>query len=152
MIMLLLAPRLGIFNQGLQALGLEPINFLGRPNLFPTIYVWSGIWQNSGYAAIVYLAALSGVDPMLYEAARVDGASRIQKILNIDLPGIMPVAVILLILSVDIPFFILCPVGTLDFRRPPSTTLSVQWVVGGRSLKSGFPTGQRFVPALCHDQ
>ena len=100
MIMLLLAPRLGIFNQGLQTLGLQPINFLGRPNLFPSIYVWSGIWQNSGYAAIVYLAALSGVDPMLYEAARVDGASRIQKILNIDLPGIMPVAVILLILSV----------------------------------------------------
>ncbi len=100
MIMLLLAPRLGVLNQGLQAVGLEPINFLGRPNLFPSIYVWSGIWQNSGYAAIVYLAALSGVDPMLYEAARVDGASRIQKILNIDLPGIMPVAVILLILSV----------------------------------------------------
>lgn len=100
MIMLMLAPRLGIFNQGLRALGLEPINFLGQPNLFSSIYVWSGTWQNSGYAAIVYLAALSGVDPMLYEAARVDGASRIQKILNIDLPGIMPVAVILLILSV----------------------------------------------------
>ena len=100
MIMLLLAPRLGIFNQGLRSLGLEPINFLGKPNLFSSIYVWSGIWQNSGYSAIVYLAALAGVDPMLYEAARVDGASRIQKILNIDLPGIMPVAVILLILSV----------------------------------------------------
>jgi len=100
MIMLLLSPRLGVFNLGLQALGLEPINFLGRPNLFPSIYVWSGVWQNSGYAAIVYLAALSGVDPMLYEAAKVDGASRIQKIFNIDLPGIMPVAVILLILSV----------------------------------------------------
>jgi putative aldouronate transport system permease protein len=100
MIMLLLSPRLGVFNLGLQALGLEPINFLGRPNLFSSIYVWSGVWQNSGYAAIVYLAALSGVDPMLYEAAKVDGASRIQKIFNIDLPGIMPVAVILLILSV----------------------------------------------------
>lgn len=100
MIMLMLAPRLGIFNQGLRALSMEPINFLGKPNLFSSIYVWSGIWQNSGYAAIVYLAALAGVDPMLYEAARVDGASRIQKILNIDLPGIMPVAVILLILSV----------------------------------------------------
>ena len=100
MIMLLLSPRLGVFNLGLQALGLESINFLGRPNLFPSIYVWSGVWQNSGYAAIVYLAALSGVDPMLYEAAKVDGASRIQKIFNIDLPGIMPVAVILLILSV----------------------------------------------------
>lgn len=100
MIMLMLAPRLGVLNQGLNALGLDSINFLGQPNLFSSIYVWSGIWQNSGYAAIVYLAALSGVDPMLYEAAKVDGASRIQKIWNIDLPGIMPVAVILLILSV----------------------------------------------------
>ncbi|MCB0135381.1 MAG: sugar ABC transporter permease, partial [Caldilineaceae bacterium] len=58
------------------------------------------VWQNTGYAAIVYLAALAGIDPTLYEAAKVDGASRIQKIINIDLPGIMPVAVIILILSV----------------------------------------------------
>lgn len=100
MIMLLLAPRLGVINLGLQALGLPATNFLGRPDLFSSIYVWSGVWQNSGYAAIVYLAALAGVDPALYEAARVDGASRLQKIFNIDLPGIMPVAVILLILNV----------------------------------------------------
>lgn len=100
MIMLLLAPRLGVINLGLQAMGLPAINFLGRPDLFASIYVWSGVWQNSGYAAIVYLAALSGVDPALYEAARVDGASRLQKIFNIDLPSIMPVAIILLILNV----------------------------------------------------
>jgi putative aldouronate transport system permease protein len=100
MIMLLLAPRLGVFNLGLQAVGMQPINFLGVPNLFPSIYVWSGIWQNTGYAAIVYLAALAGVDPVLYEAAKVDGASRLQKIRHIDLPGIMPVAVIILILTV----------------------------------------------------
>lgn len=100
MIMLLLAPRLGVINLGLQAMGLPAINFLGRPDFFASIYVWSGVWQNSGYAAIVYLAALSGVDPALYEAARVDGASRLQKIFNIDLPGIMPVAIILLILNV----------------------------------------------------
>jgi putative aldouronate transport system permease protein len=99
MIMLFLAPRLGVINVGLAAMGLEPINFLGRPDLFRSIYVWSGVWQNSGYAAIVYLAALSGIDPTLYEAARVDGASRLQKIRYIDLPGIMPVAVIILILT-----------------------------------------------------
>jgi putative aldouronate transport system permease protein len=100
MIMLLFAPRLGIVNTGLQSLGVQPPNFLGSPDWFPSIYVWSGVWQNSGYAAIVYLAALSGIDPTLYEAAKVDGASRIQKIINIDLPGIMPVAVIILILTV----------------------------------------------------
>ena len=100
MIMLLLAPRLGVFNLGLRAVGMQPINFLGVPNLFPSIFVWSGIWQNTGYAAIIYLAALAGVDPVLYEAAKVDGASRLQKIRHIDLPGIMPVAVIILILTV----------------------------------------------------
>lgn len=100
MIMLLLAPRLGIVNTGLQAIGLPTTNLLGRPDAFSSIYVWSGVWQNTGYAAIVYLAALSGIDPTLYEAAKVDGASRIQKIINIDLPGIMPVAVIILILTV----------------------------------------------------
>jgi putative aldouronate transport system permease protein len=99
MIMLLFAPRLGIVNVGLQSIGVAPPNFLGSPDWFPSIYVWSGVWQNSGYAAIVYLAALSGIDPTLYEAAKVDGASRFQKILYIDLPGIMPVAVIILILT-----------------------------------------------------
>ena len=99
MIMLLFAPRLGIFSVALTNIGITPPNFLGSSDLFPSIYVWSGVWQNSGYAAIVYLAALAGIDPTLYEAARVDGASRFQKILNIDLPGIMPVAVIILILT-----------------------------------------------------
>lgn len=100
MVIQLLAPRLGIVNLALVALGMDPINFLGKPSMFPSVYVWSGVWQNTGYSAIVYLAALAGVDPQLYEAARIDGASRIQKIINIDLPGIWPVAIILLILSV----------------------------------------------------
>jgi putative aldouronate transport system permease protein len=100
MLMMMLSPRLGAFNLALKAFGQDPINFLGIPSYFSSIYVWSGVWQNSGYAAIVFLAALAGVDPELYEAAKIDGASRIQRILNIDLPGIMPVAVILLILNV----------------------------------------------------
>lgn len=100
MTMLLLSPRLGVINLGLQALGQQPINFLGIPNLFPSIYVWSGVWQFSGYAAVVYLAALSGIDPQLREAARIDGASRLQIIRNVDLPGIMPVILIILILNV----------------------------------------------------
>lgn len=100
MLMLMLAPKLGVINLVLSAVGLKQINFFGNPAYFPSIYVWSGVWQFSGYSAIVYLAALAGVDPQLYEAAKVDGASRIQRILNVDLPGIMPVAVILLILNV----------------------------------------------------
>jgi putative aldouronate transport system permease protein len=99
MTMLLLSPRLGVVNIGLQALGQPAINFLGRPDMFPSIYVWSGVWQFSGYAAIVYLAALAGIDPQLHDAARVDGASRLQKIRHVDLPGIMPVILVILVLN-----------------------------------------------------
>ncbi len=100
MIILLLSPRLGIANALLAAIGFPAINFLGRPDLFRSIYVWSDVWQNAGYAAVIYLAALAGIDPTLYEAAKVDGASRLQKIMYIDLPGIMPTMIIILILSV----------------------------------------------------
>jgi putative aldouronate transport system permease protein len=99
MIMLVLSPKLGIVNTVFRSLGMEEIDFLGNADLFRSVYVWSDIWQNAGYAAIIYLAALAGVDPSLYEAARVDGASRFQKIIHIDLPGLMPTAVIILILN-----------------------------------------------------
>jgi putative aldouronate transport system permease protein len=100
MIILVLAPRLGIANRLLVQFGFDPINFLGQPHMFRSIYVWSDVWQNAGYAAIIYLAALAGIDPTLYEAAKVDGASRLQKIWYIDLPGLMPTALIILILAV----------------------------------------------------
>ncbi|MDQ0720488.1 putative aldouronate transport system permease protein [Paenibacillus sp. W4I10] len=99
-IMLFLSPRLGIVNTIAGALGFEGVNFLGEPGLFRSIYVFSDVWQGMGYSAVIYLAALAGVDPSLYEAAKVDGANRIQKIINVDLPGLLPAAVIILILSV----------------------------------------------------
>jgi putative aldouronate transport system permease protein len=99
MIMLALAPDLGIVNTALRWLGMKEIDFLGNPGMFRSIYVWSDIWQNAGYSAIIYLAALAGVDPSLYEAARVDGASRLQKIINVDIPGLMPTVFIILILN-----------------------------------------------------
>lgn len=100
MIMLFLAPRLGFVNIALQYFGFEPVNFLGEPDMFRSIYVWSDIWQTAGYAAVIYLAALAGIDPTLYEAAKVDGASRFQKIWHVDLPGILPTVTIILILNV----------------------------------------------------
>nr|WP_211184672.1 ABC transporter permease subunit [Paenibacillus lemnae] len=100
MIILFLSPRLGLVNTVTEALGLEAVNYLGKPGWFRSIYVFSDVWQTAGYSAVIYLAALAGVDPSLYEAAKVDGASRLQKIRNVDLPGIMPAAVIILILSV----------------------------------------------------
>jgi putative aldouronate transport system permease protein len=99
-IMLFLSPKLGLINKILGIVGIGSINFLGNPDMFRSIYVWSDVWQTAGYSAVIYLAALSGVDPSLYEAAKVDGASRIQKIWNVDIPGILPAAVIILILNV----------------------------------------------------
>ncbi|GMK38614.1 sugar ABC transporter permease [Paenibacillus sp. CCS19] len=99
-IMMVLSPTTGILKSLMGELGYQIPNMLGMPAYFKSIYVWSDLWQNIGYGAIIYLAALAGVDPHLYEAARVDGASRLQKILNIDIPGILPTATILLILNV----------------------------------------------------
>src|SRR3712207_2985494 len=73
MIILLLSPRLGVINQLLGAVGFSSINFLGRLDMFRSIYVWFDVWQTAGYSAVIYLAALAGVDPALYEAAKVDG-------------------------------------------------------------------------------
>ncbi len=91
--------RIGPINIILQSLGFPGKNFMGEAKLFPSIYVWSGIWQYTGFNTVIYLAALSGVDPALQEAAVMDGANRLQRIWFIDLPGIMPTAVTLLILN-----------------------------------------------------
>ena len=81
------------------AFGAEGVDFLSKPEYFRTIYVVSGIWQGLGWGTIIYLAALSGVDPQIVEASIIDGASRIQKIWYIDLPSILPTIIILLILN-----------------------------------------------------
>lgn len=94
------ASDVGIVNVFREVLGLESIFFIGEVKYFRHLYVWSGIWQGIGWSSIIYIAALSGVDPTLYEAAIVDGANKFKRILYIDLPYIMPTAIILLILSV----------------------------------------------------
>ncbi|GAB2560192.1 ABC transporter permease [Gracilibacillus alcaliphilus] len=100
MLILMLSPRTGIVNDLLGLVGIDAINFLGQADMFRSIFVWSDAWQVTGYSAIIYLAALAGIDRQQYEAAKIDGASRLQKIWNIDIPGIMPTIVIILILSV----------------------------------------------------
>jgi len=94
-----LSPRIGIVNNIIDALGGERINFMAVPHFFKSIYVWTGIWQNTGYNSVIFLAALSSIDISLYEAAIMDGASKLRRIWHIDIPGIMPTAVILLILN-----------------------------------------------------
>lgn len=98
-IILMLSPHVGVVDRVASFFGFSTTNFLGYPEFFKSIYVWSGVWQEMGYASIIYIAALASVDPSLYEAARMDGASRIKKIMHIDLPALMPITIILLILS-----------------------------------------------------
>jgi putative aldouronate transport system permease protein len=89
----------GIVNTFIADLGGKPISFLGEPRLFKSLYVWSGIWQTTGYNSIIYLAALAGINPELQEAAYMDGANIWQRIWYVDVPGIMPTAIILLIIN-----------------------------------------------------
>lgn len=90
----------GVINLFIMMLGGEGVDFLAEPAYFSTIYVISSIWQELGWGTIIYLAALSGVDPQIVEASVIDGASRLQKIWYIDIPTIMPTIIILLILNV----------------------------------------------------
>lgn len=90
----------GLVNNFLNKLGLESIDFMGSADWFRPLYIGSGTWSGSGYAAIVYTAAIAGIDPSLYEAATVDGASRWKQIFHITLPGILPTIVTMLILRV----------------------------------------------------
>lgn len=93
-------PRFGIVNQVITALGGEAIDFFAKPEYFRSLYVWSNVWQQAGWGSIIYIAALSGIDPQLHEAAIVDGASITRRIWHIDIPGILPTAIIMLILNV----------------------------------------------------
>jgi putative aldouronate transport system permease protein len=98
-IMQFLNPRIGPVNNILGFFGIEPVHFMAQVNWFQSLFVWSDVWQNTGFSCIIYLAALSSVDPSLHEAAVVDGASKLRRVWHVDLPSIVPIAVILLILN-----------------------------------------------------
>ncbi len=93
-----LSPKVGVVNYAIKALGGNEIDFMGRPEYFKHIYVWSNIWQGTGWSAIIYLSALASIDPGLHEAALVDGANRFKRMWHIDLPGILPTITIMLTL------------------------------------------------------
>ncbi|AEJ18756.1 ABC transporter permease [Gracilinema caldarium] len=95
----LLAPTNGLLNIWLQKLGLQPIPFLNKPAYWVASYVVLGIWQSVGWNTIIYLAAITSINPELYEAAAIDGANRLQRIWHVTLPGIRSTIVVLLILS-----------------------------------------------------
>lgn len=89
----------GVLNILRNMVGLESVDFLGKPEWFKSIYVWTGVWQSMGWSSIIYVSALAGVDYEMHEAAIVDGASKLQRIIHIDLPSIRPTISMLLILQ-----------------------------------------------------
>ena len=99
MLTLFLDKNTGIVNTMLRAFGADPYDFMSRSDWFPHIYVISDIWQNLGWNSIIYISALAGVDVGLHEAARIDGASRLQRIFHVDLPCIFPTIAIMLIMQ-----------------------------------------------------
>ena len=94
-----LSPSSGIINSIIKALGGEAINFLMEPSWFRTVFIASGIWQGFGWSAIVYLSALTGVNPELYEAARVDGAGKLRQVWHVSIPCIMPTIIVTFIMN-----------------------------------------------------
>ncbi|OZB98655.1 protein lplB [Paenibacillus sp. XY044] len=96
----ILSPTTGIVNQALNALGLKSIYFLGEDSYIRSILVGTGIWKDSGWGTIVYLAALASINPELYEAARIDGASRWKQTLSITIPAILPTITIMFLLHI----------------------------------------------------
>lgn len=92
--------RTGLVNNIITLLGGTAVDFMGKPELFRSLYVWSGVWQGMGYSAVIYIAALASVDISQTEAAIIDGAGRFARVWNVDIPAIMPTIVIQLILAV----------------------------------------------------
>ncbi|XJZ28629.1 ABC transporter permease [Bacillota bacterium Lsc_1132] len=90
----------GLINSMIMLFGGKSISFMAEPGWFQPLYIGSGVWQETGWACIVYLAALAGVSPEIHEAAIMDGANKWQRIWHVDIPAIMPTAIILLILAV----------------------------------------------------
>ena len=99
MLTVLLNPDYGVINHLLNLVGIESHYFLAEPSMFKWIYVLSDIWQNAGWNAVIYFAALSGVDKALLEAAEIDGANRLQRIRYINFPVLLPTIVVMLILQ-----------------------------------------------------
>ncbi|HUC92898.1 MAG TPA: ABC transporter permease subunit [Paenibacillus sp.] len=100
MVYVFLSPNSGIVNHIIVAFGGKPVLFMAQAEWFRPIYVFTEVWQNTGFASIIYLAALAGIDPHLHEAAVVDGANKWQRVRHIDLPGITPTILVLFILAI----------------------------------------------------
>ena len=100
----------GLFNAFLGLFGVEAVNYMAKPEYFYSIYIWTGVWQTVGYSSIIYIASLAGISPELHEAAIMDGASIMQRIWHIDIPGVLPTFCILLVMRCG-------SIMSVDFER-----------------------------------
>lgn len=96
----ILSPSTGIVNHMLKAMGLPSVFFIGSPKVFPWTIIFSDVWKEFGWGSIVYLAAITGVDPTYYEAATIDGAGRLRQALSVTLPSIAPIVMLMMVLSI----------------------------------------------------
>lgn len=135
MMNLILDNRIGVVNNILFSLTGEKINFLGKSDYFRSLYVWSGIWQNTGWSSILYIAALSGVDPQIHEAAIIDGANKFRRIWHIDLTSIRPTIAIVIIMNMG-SIFSLGVDKTLLMQNP--TNLKFSEVLSTYEYKVGI--------------
>lgn len=94
-----MSPRTGFINTVIKAITGDTVYFFGKPEYFSHLYAWSGFWQGTGWNSIIYMAALTSISPELHESAVIDGASLLQRVWHIDIPGIMPTMIIMLILA-----------------------------------------------------
>lgn len=99
MLTIFLSPSSGLVNKVFELFGKDAIDFMAQPQYFRNLYVWSGVWQSAGWGTVIYIAALSSVNPELYEAAVMDGANKFQRMLYIDIPSILPTMIMVLILN-----------------------------------------------------
>jgi putative aldouronate transport system permease protein len=140
LILQFLSPRTGPFAALSEWMGFPMPNVMGDPAWFKSVYVWSDVWQHTGFSCIIFLAALAGIDPALHEAALMDGASKVKRMWHIDLPGIMPIAIIMLILNVG-HIFDLGFEKVLLMQNPLNTRTSeiIDTYVFNVGLKSAVP-------------
>ena len=138
---IVLSPSTGILDHALKATGLfsAKANFLGDPSAFIPVYVVSAIWQSAGWNSIIFIAALSAVDGQLYDAARVDGASRWQQVIHVELPALVPTIVILLIMNMG---RILSVGFEKVFLMQNDLNLSVSEVISTYVFNIGVQSGQ----------
>jgi putative aldouronate transport system permease protein len=139
MLNLFFAQTNGLINNLLDLMGMQRLAFLTSPSLFPHLYIWSGVWQNIGWSSIIYVAALAGVSAELVEAARIDGANRLQVIWHVNIPSILPTIIILLILSTG---HILSVGFEKVYLMQNAPNLSVSQVISTYVYQIGLISGQ----------